>query len=310
MKPNKNVTPPAHEADRLAVEIEKDAALVKRFGYRGSFVILFVAVFLLIGISLYAALSAFTSRSLALQSQNADAAWLNTFGSGSGGSAPKTISGYKAPAPTATDPTPAVEAATKPGICPRGLVTVSPGTLTVGGPSATVSAPAGWKEGSFHSTNPSVIRVDGTTVTAVSAGYAQVYGIDFRAGTEWPCTADAVGVTAQGAPQIKPAFINGYEVISDCGRSSATLRATAGVPGEIRFTEIRNEGGTTASSYRGARTAKLTKLGDGSYSGQITVRTRDFGEGLAAIFRLYGATGEQLAPGYAAVSHDYDSSCQ
>ena len=66
---------PAHEADKLAVEIERDAAIIKRFGYKGSFVVLCVAAFLLIFLALYGFISIAKHRGVSnIESQQADAA--------------------------------------------------------------------------------------------------------------------------------------------------------------------------------------------------------------------------------------------
>lgn len=65
-----------HEADRLAVEIEKDARLIKKFGYRGSFILLFVAVFIVIGLAVYGLLAASSQNKVALNSQQAGASML------------------------------------------------------------------------------------------------------------------------------------------------------------------------------------------------------------------------------------------
>jgi hypothetical protein len=130
---HKHDNPPAHEADRLAVEIEKDASLIKKFGYKGSFVVLFTALFMLIVVILYGVLSFANKGPVALQSQNADAAfsWTNR-------GAPTTISGYKT-----TPATPVPQ--TNPSICPVATVRLSNTRLAVG-QTATVSAPAGWDQ--------------------------------------------------------------------------------------------------------------------------------------------------------------------
>jgi hypothetical protein len=285
---------PAHEADRLALEIEKDASLIKKFGYRGSFAVLFFSVFLLIGLALYGLLVVTTGGNVALKSEQADAAfsWTNR-------GAPATISGYKtAPATPTTQ--------TDPSICPVGLTVVSKTNLAVG-ESATVHAPSGWREetGSFHTTNPNVLSVSGNTITALAPGNAQVYGNDFTVTRAWPCISDAVSVTvgqSAPAPQVQ-AFIGGYHIISNCGSRSATITAVSPVAAKIYFDGLRNERGATGGSYSGPQSTDLSKQADGSYRGSISVSTRNFGAGLAAIFRLTGYSG------YAAVSHDYDESC-
>ncbi len=66
-----------HEADRLAVELEKEATAIRRFGYKGSFAVLFVAAFLFIGLALYGILSLSKGKT-DVKSQQADASMLTT----------------------------------------------------------------------------------------------------------------------------------------------------------------------------------------------------------------------------------------
>ncbi len=192
-------------------------------------------------------------------------------------------------------------------LCPQARVQITQLALTVG-QTTTVSAPANWYGGSFHTTNPQVVTVNGTTITAVAAGTASIYGMGFRVGQNWPCTADAVMVTVT-APQIQP-FIGGYGVVSTCMSRMHTISAVSPVPAEIRFTELRLEK-TPANpgNYTGPRVVTLTKQADGVYRGSITVSTNHFPAGTAAIFRLFSTSGVQIHPGYGAVSHDYDAHC-
>lgn len=211
-------------------------------------------------------------------------------------------------------------------LCPRERVSVSR-TLLMVGQTATVSAPANWRGGSFHTTNPSVVTVTGNVLTARGVGTAQVYGLDFLVGQHWPCTADAVMVTVIAGPTptpsptptpiptptptpAVPAFIGGYRVISNCGVRTASISATSPVPAEIRFDDLRLEK-TPADpgTYTGPRSVALARQADGSYRGSISVSTRDFPAGTAVIFRLYSPSGTLLYPGYGAVSHDYDAHC-
>lgn len=63
-----------HEADKLAAEIEREAAAVRRFGYKGSFIVLFIAAFLFIGLAVYGIIALSSKKgAVAIQSQQADA---------------------------------------------------------------------------------------------------------------------------------------------------------------------------------------------------------------------------------------------
>lgn len=302
---------PPHEADKLALELEKDMGLVKRFGVKGSFVIMMTSVFLLVVAVLYVFVylknnqgKKFTDVASVIQQQNADAAfgWENRGSSG-------TISGYKTAPATPTGQT-------NPSTCPVATVVLSKANLAVG-ESTSVSAPAGWNQGgSFHVTNPAVLSISGNTITALAAGNSQVYGNDFLVGNAFPCTADAMSVTVVpvGTPVPPPppttppppaiqAYIGGYYIISNCMGRSATITAMSPVPAQIYFEALRSEGGTSSSAYSGPRTVQLSRQSDGVYKGSLTVTTSHFGAGLAAIFRLTGYSG------YAAVSHNYDNQC-
>ncbi|MBP9686793.1 MAG: discoidin domain-containing protein [Candidatus Doudnabacteria bacterium] len=201
-------------------------------------------------------------------------------------------------------------------LCPREHVSVEQTTMMVG-QTTTVSAPYNWRGGSFHSTNANVISVVGNVLTARGVGTAQVYGLDFLVGTNWPCTADAVTITVMASPTptptptpTVPAFIGGYRIISNCATRTASISATSPVPAEIRFDDLRLEK-TPADpgTYTGPRSVSLSLQSDGSYRGSITVNTHDFPAGTAVIFRLYSPAGNLVYPGYGAVSHDYDAQC-
>lgn len=298
-----------HEADKLALQLEKGGKVFKNFISKGSFVVLFVCMVLFIVVAVYGVMALANSRSVgvALDPSSASAGLFgtgfnsltssrNTFNSGAYSGSSTYSSGSGSTATSIQTPT----------VCPRGSTYVTPDTLEIG-QTANVYGPNGWRGGSFYSTNPSVVRVSGNTVTAVGPGFAQVYGIDFITDIAWPCSSDAVGVTVK-APPVKPAFINGYDWVGTC-KATAELFATSPVPAQIKFAELRDENGTVSGFWK--KSASLTKQADGSYAGSVQVNYSDFGgkQGIAAVFRLYDMNSNLLTEGYAAVSSVYDSQC-
>jgi hypothetical protein len=79
-----------------------------------------------------------------------------------------------------------------PPSCPTGAVTLNPTTIAVGGTS-TASAPSGFTNGGFTSSDPTVAALSGSTVKGVAAGSATI------SGSGWTYSNGATGCSLSGA---------------------------------------------------------------------------------------------------------------